>query len=477
MTATITSPLRRFILDEIKGRKDSNGDKFYAAIGRSQEWNATDVSPTPDGSYHEERDFRNNMQSVKLITDASFVVPRYNWSSGTFYDAYDDKSTGNSNPYYVVNSNQQVYMVLRKSISNTGVAVASTVEPTGNTSGTPFKTSDGYVWKMIYSISSATANKFQSANFMPVEFIDKDSAGGVDGTRLSGFSSNQTEQLAIQEASVLGQIVGYAIDNPGSGYNSAPTLTITGDGSSASATATISGGAVVKVEVTDSSTGVFKPSNMGSGYNFASVTVSGGSPDSAAIIRPILSTSRRTLDSGGLGDDPVSDLRSNAIMFNAKPSGAERADFFINQQFRQVGLLKNPELGDSTSTPFTEETGNTLRTLNFASLATPFEKDQVITGGTSGAKAIVDFDSTGPTGLAQGTLFVHQTDSNGFTSFTTGETITASGGSSGVLLGGGNHDSTPEVDPNSGQLLYIDNRSAITRASGQTEDLKIVIQV
>ena len=136
-------------------------------------WNATDVSPTPDGSYHEERDFRNNMQSVKLITDASFVVPRYNWSSGTFYDAYDDQSTGNSSAYYVVNSNQQVYMVLRKSISNTGVAVASTVEPTGNTTGTPFKTSDGYVWKMVYSISSASANKFQSANFIPVELVNK----------------------------------------------------------------------------------------------------------------------------------------------------------------------------------------------------------------------------------------------------------------------------------------------------------------
>ncbi len=475
MTATITSPLRRFILDEIKGRKDSNGDKFYAAIGRSQEWNATDVSPTPDGSYHEERDFRNNMQSVKLITDASFVVPRYNWSSGTFYDAYDDQSTGNTSPYYVINSNQQVYMVLRKSISNTGVAIASTVEPTGNTTGAPFKTSDGYVWKMIYSISSATANKFQSANFMPVEFIDKDSAGGVSGTRLASFSSNQTEQLAIQEASILGQVVGYAIDNPGSGYGSAPTLTITGDGSSASATATISGGAVVKVEVTDSSTGVFKPSNMGSGYNFASVTVSGGSPDSAAIIRPILSTSRRTLDSGGLGDDPVADLRSNALMFNAKPSGAERADFFISQQFRQVGLLKNPTKPDGTA--FDSSTGNTLTVLNFASINTAFEKDQVITGGTSGAKAIVDFDSTGSTGVAGGALFIHQTDSNGFTPFTTGETITASGGSNGVLLGSSRHDSSAEVDPNSGQLLYVDNRSAITRASGQTEDLKIVIQV
>ena len=46
--------------------------------------------------------------------------------------------------------------------------------------------------------------------------------------------------------SVLGQIVGYAIDNP-LGYSSAPTLTITGDGSLAVATAIISGGAVVKV--------------------------------------------------------------------------------------------------------------------------------------------------------------------------------------------------------------------------------------
>ena len=58
--------------------------------------------------------------------------------------------------------------------------------------------------------------------------------------------------------------------------------------------------------------------NFGTGYDFASVAVSGGSPDSAAIIRPIISTAN-----GGFGKDPVKDLRSNALMFNAKPSGAE----------------------------------------------------------------------------------------------------------------------------------------------------------
>ena len=39
------------------------------------------------------------------------------------------------------------------------------------------------------------------------------------------------------------------------------------------------------------------------------------------------------------------------------------------------------------------------------------------------------------------------------------------------------YDSSGDVDPYSGELLYIDNRSAVTRASDQTEDLKIVIQV
>ena len=34
-----------------------------------------------------------------------------------------------------------------------------------------------------------------------------------------------------------------------------------------------------------------------------------------------------------------------------------------------------------------------------------------------------------------------------------------------------------EVNPFTGDLLYIDNRAAITRSAEQTEDIKIVIQV
>ena len=34
----------------------------------------------------------------------------------------------------------------------------------------------------------------------------------------------------------------------------------------------------------------------------------------------------------------------------------------------------------------------------------------------------------------------------------------------------------PEVQPNSGDVIYIDNRGAITRAGDQIEDIKIVIE-
>ena len=34
----------------------------------------------------------------------------------------------------------------------------------------------------------------------------------------------------------------------------------------------------------------------------------------------------------------------------------------------------------------------------------------------------------------------------------------------------------PEIESNSGQVVYIDNRSSISRANDQVEDIKIVIE-
>ena len=43
--------------------------------------------------------------------------------------------------------------------------------------------------------------------------------------------------------------------------------------------------------------------------------------------------------------------------------------------------------------------------------------------------------------------------------------------------GGRGYNKVPELEPNSGHILYVENRKLISRASVQTEDIKIVIGI
>ena len=452
--AIVTNRIKKQIITSIETDFNDSDINYYAMIGRSEIWNDSDTAPSTFNSQREDRNFRLAAQSVKRITDYSFVVPRYNWSSGAIYSAYDDNQVGYpSQAYYVMNDNNQVYMCLRQGKAANGNANTSTVQPTGNTTGTPFETADGYLWKFLYSIGALDASKFISANFIPVKYVastDSDSPAA------------DVEQEIVQNNAVLGQIVGYAVDSGGAGYSSTPTLTISGNGTNAKAGATISGGQVVKVEVIDSSGTL----TLGSGYDYATVTISGGgSPTKPAKIRPILATPL------GLGGDPRDDLRSTSIMFNTKPSGAETGDFIIGNDFRQVGLIKNIELPDSDA-KFTESTGIALKKLVFSSVTTSFTADNTIQGATSGVKALIDkVDSSN--------VWYHQTEVTGFGNFDSGEAVSEIGGGtgSGTLNASFAPYVAPEVDVLSGEVLYIDNRAAVTRAADQTEDIKIVIQI
>ena len=35
----------------------------------------------------------------------------------------------------------------------------------------------------------------------------------------------------------------------------------------------------------------------------------------------------------------------------------------------------------------------------------------------------------------------------------------------------------PEVQPHSGEIIYIENRGAVSRASDQIEDIKLIVQM
>ena len=170
-------------------------------------------------------------------------------------------------------------------------------------------------------------------------------------------------------------------------------------------------------------------------------------------------------------------------MFAVKPSGAQGSgDFIIGNDFRQVGLLRNPRVGKDSDGGVAvtldggENTAIALRKMTFTGVPAAdkvFTVDKLIAGdGAGGFKGIVDR-------VDGASLYYHQTDETGYGTFGTGELIEEPEGvgeatthaTAGTALVEG------EIHSTTGDLLYIDNRAAVTRSADQTEDIKIVIQI
>ena len=78
--AVITNSIKKQVIASIQADVDSSANNYYAVVGRSEIWNATDTSPQAYNSGRDERNFRLGIQSAKNITDFRMVVPRYNWA-------------------------------------------------------------------------------------------------------------------------------------------------------------------------------------------------------------------------------------------------------------------------------------------------------------------------------------------------------------------------------------------------------------
>jgi len=452
--AVITNDFKRMALRKLYDDAQDITNRYYIGIGKSEPWNDADAVPTPTGSIRDDRLARQGLQSIKTAANLSFVVNRYNWTSGTIYNAWDDNDlTVGANPYYIITEDNRVYICVQEARNASGVQTASTVKPTHTDPLKAVKLVDGYKWKYLYTILSTNATNYLSANFMPVRLADSTETG------------TGAEQYAVQNAAVRGQILGVKVTNGGAGYSSAPTVTITGNGTNASATAYVTGGTVTHIFLDSDADSAMA---MGRGYDFAGVTISGGSPTTAATARAVIGD----VYGAGLGADPRNDLRSTSLMFNARPDGIESNTFFVGQDFRQVILIQDPV--DSNGSAITSTAANASKYLvaDDAAEAGGFALDTVITGGTSGAKARYVSN-------AADKIYVVQNDSTGYSAFTTGETVSgnaAGGGTQNATLLSGRLNYENTYQPN-GKILYIDNRAAVERDSEQTEDIKVVITI
>jgi len=235
------------------------------------------------------------------------TAPTVTFSSGTASATAVVKLGKLENTNYYVYSDLNIYICVDN--NNKGL---STIAPSGISSGY-LNTSDGYIWKYMSTVTSD--NKFLINNFIPVNTVSKNSPITINQYSL---------QAQTEIATVTGNICSLKIVSGGYGYSN-PTISIIGDGTGATATATITGGVISKISI----------SNRGTNYNWANIVIT-DSAGTGAIARAIVSPF------GGLGKDPINHISCRHLMFYAKVSDNTNQGLTVTNDYRQVGIVKNP---------------------------------------------------------------------------------------------------------------------------------------
>ena len=92
-SALTKSILHNSIADGLYNEVVTRNSRYYYYLGKTVTWTDELTPPYPTDSLAYEHSSRNDIITMKEIkpTDIAYVIPRYNWTSGTIYDQYDDQ--------------------------------------------------------------------------------------------------------------------------------------------------------------------------------------------------------------------------------------------------------------------------------------------------------------------------------------------------------------------------------------------------
>ena len=515
MAAIITDQIRILNAKNFVSGVSSSSNAYYSFIGLpnptdyQSDWNSS--PPAPKDNFREENDYWDTMVALKKInaSDVRQVIPKRTWTSGTTYDMYrHDYSVTNTASvsgatnlysafYYVMNSDFRIYVCLQNGTDpNNPNGKPSLDEPTftdleprsAGSSG------DGYIWKYLYTIKPTEVVKFESTDFMPVP----------------ANWSTSSDNAAVRDNAVDGSIKIVTVTNAGVGLGTAnqtyTRVPIQGDGTGAECTVTVGA---------DSKISGVTVSNQGSGYSYGSINLQGGGVPTGTTIPTfdvIMSPQ------GGHGADVYRELGAyNVLLYSRIENDNENPDFITGNQIARVGIVENPEV--SSGTVLTSDKASALNALKLTGVgysSATFTADsyftQTVATGSTAVGRVVTYDQT--TGVLK---YWQDKSIVGFTSTGIGVTnptygfdlkeFTASpdaGGSVTIVPSSGSNlaiDTSftgittiinnrtyylgqsftsgvagPEVKKHAGNIIYVDNRPAITRSSNQKEDIKIILQ-
>ena len=487
MSAIITEKFRQHNATQFhESFSESSGNVYYLMIGKSSPFTSAtsggsdDSPPTPvDDVTSEFYTWDSAIASKKITsTNISFAIPRRDWSATSTFDMYEHNvsstnttTSGATNlfdsTFFFKTEDNRVYKVL----DNFGGSSAISGDKPETEGTVPF-TSGNYKIKYMYTITASEQQAFLTTDFMPVSTDETVAAAAVDG--------------ALDTVKIVAA---------GSGGAASTTITgvpIRGDGSGATCNITTnSSGAVTAVSIPAAS--------AGSGYTFA--TINDADINTTAGSGSISDTNLKVIipPKGGHGSNAVDELGGHYVMMQASLEGADGDDFLTQNDFREISLVVDPTTFGTSTVPSSTQfaTARNVYAIKLASGAGTFTVDEKITQATTTAVGkVVAYDSTLRILYYVQERFADHgtggTNVGGYIAFSTTATITgASSGATGtpdadadsaVSLAGGssitftNGYANPELQPDSGDIIYRETRKPISRATDQTEDIKVIVE-
>ena len=500
MTAIITEKFRLHNATQFfESFSEASNSVYYMLLGKATPFTSatsggTDASP-PAPADDVTSEFYTWDQTLigKNIasTDITYALPRRDWVNSTTFDMYEDNisssnlsTSGSSSLYdatfFFRTSDNRIYKV----IDNNGGTAYSGSEPTSES--TSLFAQGGYILKYIYTITASEQTKFLTSDFMPVSTDSTISAAATDG---------KIESVIV---------------TAGSGYTDGTYyVAVNGDGTNAGTSSgaiigfTVSSNAIADFGLTSGTDTIVY--NGGAAYTYGTVTLTDATVFSDVTLETAADTGDIDNGSGGAiqivispknghGYSAENELGGHYVMMNTLFIGAERDDLLTGNDFRNIAIVVDPTTY-GTSTVASDSTIRQTYAIQLASVSGTFTVDEKITQTTTLAVGkVIEWDSTNSILYYQQERFSDYgtTSVGAYVAFSGANAVTGTDSSatgtpdatsdSAVTLANGftitfsDGYVNPELQPDSGNIIYTENRSPISRATDQTEDIKIVVE-
>ena len=170
-------------------------------------------------------------------------------------------------------------------------------------------------------------------------------------------------------------------------------------------------------------------------------------------------------------------MGGNYIIVNSRLEFNEgEGDFPTDNDFRRIGLIQDP-FNNGTTTVSTSDTLTSYNQFVASSVANISVDDTIMSALTNGSAVavsrVVSVDSTN-------SIVKHVPIANSggqYVDFVNSSTVYVDGVNVATIGASGISTTHPEMQRYSGNIMYIENRGAVTRAADQIEDIKLIVEM